>query len=367
MDAYTPALSRKDFNSFLGETFFYCVPIHLERWLSRQSLSRSEEHVLREYWFDALTRSPHGWNAKVSVSVLSERLGLHPATIKTANQSLRRKGLIQREETPRPTPSNISTTKLSPVKITRILLPADLIKTLENAPKRFPKNKAESPCTPSYLDQPAPSINLARNPQSMLAPNTNPADLPKSAKLNAEISSAKQRLQELGIRPGKTWLTAARGRFPEGSDPEQCKTAMQQYNLLVKERSKINNATTTMMPNVNTPSSHPLSDFVQHVSARKTLPRSAIRGELEPPRKLPAAILNYLEKGLGAIRGVSCRNQLAKEIAFSISAGVYRQGSPRHGINIALKLIRTNKWRTPIGMSVSAMKLTGEGGRHATH
>ena len=57
---------------------------------------------------------------------------------------------------------------------------------------------------------------------------------------------------------------------------------------------------------------------------------------------------------------------LAKEIEFAIQFGSLADKTPIHGMNIALKLLKENRWRTPAGyipgISAGVSHLRGEGG-----
>lgn len=46
-------------------------------------------------------------------------------------------------------------------------------------------------------------------------------------------------------------------------------------------------------------------------------------------------------------------SELVSQVRFSLERGVFQEHSPSHGVNVALKLIRQNTWRAPIGWAMS--------------
>ena len=68
-----------------------------------------------------------------------------------------------------------------------------------------------------------------------------------------------------------------------------------------------------------------------------------------PARSLSSKTRAQIVHKVSNLPRVSAPKGLCAEIEFAITRGVFRERSPEHGINICLRLIRENRWRTPWG------------------
>jgi len=66
-------------------------------------------------------------------------------------------------------------------------------------------------------------------------------------------------------------------------------------------------------------------------------------------RELPEKVINYFDSKLQHIATTQDKRELLEEVVFSATFGVFSAHAPLYAMNIALKLIRENKWRTPKG------------------
>jgi len=69
----------------------------------------------------------------------------------------------------------------------------------------------------------------------------------------------------------------------------------------------------------------------------------------EKPRELSPGDIGYLSERLGQISEVSNPSGLLQEVLFSLSEGVQQKVPVKRGIHAAIKMIKTQSWRTPYG------------------
>ena len=273
------------------ETAYSAIPLWVLRRIRKLSLPPLAQWILIEYTGDTNERG----ESTISVPDMARRLGVCEGSVARANRLLVSRHLVQRSFTP----GGRAITEMLWTEWRPCRAPEAVERRDEPGPGRpTPPQQEPGAETPSGTESPQggkEELQRIREQRSEVSRQLEQPELSSQQRL--ELLNAFSAIEQTLLRAQRT------GVSPHRATPEQPRP-------------------TQPKPDARAARARPLSSETRARIANK---------------------VSNLHQRISAPKG------LCEEIEFAITRGVFRERSPEHGINICLRLVRENRWRTPWG------------------
>ena len=330
-------------DSMLSEKHFLLIPAPLVSWLWCAKLRPVSKNLFLVYWMDALIRKKKGQplQSRLTVPYLSSKLNVSEAAVRKSNQELVNAGLLIRE-------NRYNAIGRTVYSLSTICLPTALAEYIDRSPSR---TKTPPPNPPS-----GSADNIQEDEAASITQND----------INQELQN--ESLANDSQQPEPTSMTTINQPQDKQHD---IKVLEQKKNGAIVELQSLNSKRCTRDDRLR---QQALIKIIQQLSdriAKTTTPpeqevkpaksvktRLAKQPKTKPhkkasykPRKLTPRDLDYIAKRISQFSFVSSPRQLVQEVVYHVTQGAYNRPSlpVRKAINISLKVIEQNRWRTPAG------------------
>jgi biotin operon repressor len=288
-----------------------------------------------QYYFqDAMTRNGTRLNSYLSVQFLADLLGVSKAAVNIANRQLCEKGLIQRI-------SRRQEDGHSKISVTQLQLVPELLATLESAATRTPSTRSADKEANQRADHSSCS-NLPPEPADVLE--------------EKDTTGNKQEIEE--IRLWEKRHQEAREQLANAEKSNNLALRYKWFNELNLAEDKLKmlrqcEQADPPPPPSPTPAQRSRTNTAGLSVVTEKIPRNLINRSGQP-RPLNKDKLETIQRRIMSLPGLSNPKQVLSELLFQVTVGVYQDMPLNKALNICLKTIRQNRWRTPTGYIIGA-------------
>jgi hypothetical protein len=302
------------------EKYFTQRPRPLERWLWRQRIPAAAERVFWFHWSEG-TRNGD-WCSQIALRVVAHQCEVDTSTVTRAYQELKRRGLIQRIDPGRDAANPFAQATC----ITKVLLPNAFMAEFDSSPNR-----------PSGAPRSRPG-----------APVATPAADPRPPHPHGHLTLAERRARL------KVLAAALSPSERERWDKAICGSA----------RALEFDPETQVPADIR-------AEILAYLAARETPKEAVATSRPQTPsaageRRLSVFDVARLRHGLQKLSEIEDRDELARQILWSMEVGALRSFGVAHGINIALKKVREGHWSRPNRMPPNWLRQLSEPARPET-
>ena len=347
-----------DMDALLKPDHSATLPLSLRNWIrARRDLTNAAKMVLESYLEDSISRKKSSVaslpRSVLSVSVLSERVGLSERSIKRANAELVGEDLISRD--------GMNTTILIQSEVFRSLCPTRR-KPLTSTPstssqqnvsdsvgadRSFPIQTSNQDTERKFSD----NCNTGRNFPTIGKNGEDGQKLSDKEKFKQKFSG------QFGFEPGcddfremKLDLAFTDRKL---SEQEQLFLLMAGQWEVIKSENIDDTA-----PKQPSERGSRQSSARTPVSSKKPKKAEILKWE-NKPRKLKDRENERVEKLVGKFPTISSPKEVKKEIIFSLEQGVFQKHNLNHALNIISKMVRKGQWKRPFAMPKEEGKAKG--------
>lgn len=296
--------NARDVRARLVETKYFTLrPKPLEQWIWQKRLSANAERLFWLHWDEGMRNGT--WCSEVALSRAAGTLGVDVSTVTRAYQTLMRCELIRRTN-PGHDPHNPFQQAIT---ITEVLLPRELVDVLE----RFPNRSQKSAVTSVQVVPAAPKVEVAAE--------NSPASVP-TVKFDAkELSDAMNRMSE----EEKVRFFQATRRCEAMTFDANTRLLPDQVALLqthVASYAKTATRTQRELPAAKT---------IRPAGLRRVTPHDGAR----------------LRARLHQLKNFAEADELFRQCLWSIERGALMKFDVPMAINVAVKMVREDRWGRP--------------------
>ena len=335
-------------DSMLSEKHFLLIPAPLVSWLWCAKLRPTSKNLFLVYWMDALIRKKEGrpLQSRLTVPYLSSKLNVSEAAVRKSNQELVNAGLLMRE-------SRCNAIGRTVYSLSTICLPTALAEYIDHSPSRTktPPTPPSASADNMQEDEAAsiPKNDINQEPQAHQARNWplgNESQLPEPTSMTT-INQPLDKQHEIKVLERKKNEAIVKLQSLNCKRCTRDDLLQQQALIKIIQQSSDRIAELTAPPEQKVNPAKPLK-------TQQAQPKSKPhRKDSYKPRKIKHRDLNYIAKRISQLSFVSSPCQLLEEVIYHVTQGAYNQPSLpiRKAINISLKVIERNQWRTPAGFT----------------
>ncbi|MEA1990207.1 MAG: hypothetical protein U9N57_13505 [Pseudomonadota bacterium] len=324
------SLSGKQLAEIMNEDVYFAMPSSIIKWLNTINLNSSQRMIIERMIGFALqrpSRSDHHLQARLSLSLISEFTSIKERTVINSIQYLESVNLIEKKD----------------VNKNGTLYQVNLSSRIKSLVKiRFKKTKqivTASNHPTSNVDYCADN-NEKRNSTEM--------NSGQRQQLLERLNTVKKQIDDMDINLPENFTPIMMLRGQVNFDESQ----FEKLTQLKSVKEKLETQIKTLPDKTSTTETKPISKKPKQ-GAPESRHQNYTKKELRNIRICDAKALMTRIKKINFIRSDSERMKVFKEVMWAIRFGWYRNfsGSTYHCSNHALKLIKNNDWRTPVGFS----------------